>query len=338
MISGIPIGDPCGGPALLREFARFAHRHGWRIAAIGVGGDHVATYEALGLRTLYIGDEAFVDPRAFSLEGRPIRKVRQSVTRLRRPATPARCCAATRSTQTGWPSSTPFPTAGSAASPSAASRWRSTTSGRPSTPTPSSASRSAPTGKPHGFIHFVPVPQAGGLSLSAMRRGPHAERPDGVPALRGVPRGRDRPRARLAELQRVRRAPARRGHDLPRWQRALRFALGKADRYFQVERLLQFNRKFFPSWSRATRRSSAPRPPARGARPARRRVADRAPAAPPAPRPGGILRCQRGRPGFDVVVVSGESQAEDAGWPRESSGKTELRITKLISRSLPSLD
>src|SRR5213078_4170227 len=35
-----------------------------------------------GLRTLYLGDEAIVDTRAFSLEGRPIRKVRQSVSRL----------------------------------------------------------------------------------------------------------------------------------------------------------------------------------------------------------------------------------------------------------------
>src|SRR5204863_1382579 len=35
-----------------------------------------------GLRTLYLGDEALVDTAAFSLEGRAIRKVRQSVSRL----------------------------------------------------------------------------------------------------------------------------------------------------------------------------------------------------------------------------------------------------------------
>ena len=33
---------------------------------------------------LRIGDEAVVDPRAFSLEGRPIRKVRQSIARVKR--------------------------------------------------------------------------------------------------------------------------------------------------------------------------------------------------------------------------------------------------------------
>ena len=39
-------------------------------------------WEQLGLRSLYLGDEAIVDTAAFSLEGRAIRKVRQSVTRL----------------------------------------------------------------------------------------------------------------------------------------------------------------------------------------------------------------------------------------------------------------
>jgi lysyl-tRNA synthetase class 2 len=40
------------------------------------------SYEELGLRTLYLGDEAVIDLASFSLEGRAIRKVRQSVSRL----------------------------------------------------------------------------------------------------------------------------------------------------------------------------------------------------------------------------------------------------------------
>ena len=39
-------------------------------------------YDGLGLRTIYLGDEAIIEPGAFSLEGRAIRKVRQSVSRL----------------------------------------------------------------------------------------------------------------------------------------------------------------------------------------------------------------------------------------------------------------
>ncbi len=45
---------------------------------------HLAACKRLGLRVMRIGDEAVVDPRAFSLEGRPIRKVRQSIARVRR--------------------------------------------------------------------------------------------------------------------------------------------------------------------------------------------------------------------------------------------------------------
>ncbi len=37
-----------------------------------------------GFRTMHVGDEAVVDPRAFTLEGRAVRKVRQSVTRVGR--------------------------------------------------------------------------------------------------------------------------------------------------------------------------------------------------------------------------------------------------------------
>ena len=39
-------------------------------------------WKQLGLRSLYLGDEAVVEIAPFSLEGRAIRKVRQSVTRL----------------------------------------------------------------------------------------------------------------------------------------------------------------------------------------------------------------------------------------------------------------
>ncbi len=39
-------------------------------------------WQAAGLRSLYIGDEAVVETASFSLEGRAIRKVRQSVARL----------------------------------------------------------------------------------------------------------------------------------------------------------------------------------------------------------------------------------------------------------------
>src|SRR5439155_11561598 len=48
------------------------------------GRERLGVYRSLGLRALYHGDEAVVETAAFSLDGRPIRKVRQSTHRLRR--------------------------------------------------------------------------------------------------------------------------------------------------------------------------------------------------------------------------------------------------------------
>ena len=87
------------------------------------------------------------------------------------------------------------------------------------------------------------------LALGHAAPPPHAQRPHGVPALRDVPRG---PAARGIERISLNfnafgdllRSDAK----LPAWERGLRFVLARADRFFQVERLLDFNRKFFPEW------------------------------------------------------------------------------------------
>ena len=82
LISGDPVGAPEALPALLRQLCSFAERTGLTIGAVGVGRDLLPLYRDAGLLPFYLGDEAIVDTRAFSLEGRSIRKVRQSMHRL----------------------------------------------------------------------------------------------------------------------------------------------------------------------------------------------------------------------------------------------------------------
>jgi lysyl-tRNA synthetase, class II len=82
LVSGDPVGPEAAIPPLLRELSLFAETRGLRLAALGAGDRLRPLWEQLGLRSLYLGDEAVVETAAFSLEGRPIRKVRQSVTRL----------------------------------------------------------------------------------------------------------------------------------------------------------------------------------------------------------------------------------------------------------------
>ena len=100
-----------------------------------------------------------------------------------------------------------------------------------------------------GFVHFVPAPATGDLSLSAMRRLHHT--PNGLMEFLlcetfqwAGGRGIERISLNFNAFGDLLRSDAK----LPAWERGLRFVLARADRFFQVERLLAFNRKFFPEW------------------------------------------------------------------------------------------
>src|SRR5438105_5924119 len=81
VVSGDPVGPPEALPELLAGLAAFAEARGLGIAALGVSESLRPSFEQLGLRAFYMGDEAIVETAVFSLEGRAIRKVRQSVAR-----------------------------------------------------------------------------------------------------------------------------------------------------------------------------------------------------------------------------------------------------------------
>lgn len=84
LVSGDPVGPSQLWPGLLADFLGYAHERGWRVAALAVTEPAAQEWERKGLRCLYLGDEAILDPRAFSLEGRAIRKVRQACTNAER--------------------------------------------------------------------------------------------------------------------------------------------------------------------------------------------------------------------------------------------------------------
>jgi len=106
-----------------------------------------------------------------------------------------------------------------------------------------------PDGRIGGFLQLVPSPASGGWSLAAMRR--RGGTPNGLMEFLIV-RTLDWARARgAAEVSlnfsvfgELLRADGR----VSLVQRVLRFALLRLDRFFQIERLLSFNRKFFPLW------------------------------------------------------------------------------------------
>ena len=83
IVSSDPIGPSDRCDDLIGTFARFARDRDWRLAILGASEQWLALYAKHGLHALYHGDEAIVDTNTFSLDGRAIRKVRQSVHRLR---------------------------------------------------------------------------------------------------------------------------------------------------------------------------------------------------------------------------------------------------------------
>jgi lysyl-tRNA synthetase, class II len=84
IVSGDPVGPDEGVSQLLGSFVRFAHAQGWRVVLWGTSARYLSSYRSLGLRALCAGEEAVVDPAGFSLQGRSVRKLRQSVHRLER--------------------------------------------------------------------------------------------------------------------------------------------------------------------------------------------------------------------------------------------------------------
>jgi lysyl-tRNA synthetase, class II len=249
IVSGDPIGPRDRLGDLIDDFVAYAHRRDWRIAILGASEPCLPLYRTRGLHALYHGDEAIVDTGAFSLDGRAIRKVRQSVHRLQ---------------TAGYAALVARP---SEIAPSlrrelehVTREWRGTAPERGFVMALDALFSLGDDdavfvigldadGKAAGFLHFAVSCSA--LSLSSMPR--RRATPNGFNEWliseaivwardTGVPRvslnfapfaALLAPEAELSSLQELQR-------------RALLSLKG----HFQLDNLLAFNRKFFPSWER----------------------------------------------------------------------------------------
>jgi lysyl-tRNA synthetase class 2 len=85
LASGDPLGDPEAWPGAISRFLAEAELHAWTPAVIGCSERAGNIWCRLtGFSALELGDEAVVDVASFSLEGRPMRNVRQMVKRIER--------------------------------------------------------------------------------------------------------------------------------------------------------------------------------------------------------------------------------------------------------------
>lgn len=84
VVSGDPVGPPGDAGPALDSFLSHARARGWRVAVLGASARLLEIYRDRGLHPLYHGDEAVIDTKIFSLDGRKMRTVRQAVHRLER--------------------------------------------------------------------------------------------------------------------------------------------------------------------------------------------------------------------------------------------------------------
>jgi lysyl-tRNA synthetase, class II len=248
LVSGDPVGDEADLDALFAELRRIVRARGWRLAVVGASEEHLERYRALGLKAVPMGDEAVLRPAEFSLEGRAIRKVRQSVSRLGKAGYSFRVVAADE-VERGL----------EAEVEDVSTEWRR---GQPErgfsmsiddlhVPGTMLALAESADGRLGGFLHLAPSPAGGGWSLSTMRRRPDA--PNGLMEFLIVETLAWAGESGASELSlnfcafTDFLAPERMTTPL---HRVVRRALLLADHVFQLERLYAFNRKFFPEWRR----------------------------------------------------------------------------------------
>jgi lysyl-tRNA synthetase class 2 len=250
LASGDPLGDPEAWPGAINEFLDMAARHAWAPAVIGCSQLGAEVWTRTGnLTALELGDEAVVTVADFSLQGRPMRNVRQMVTRV---------CRAGYVAQLRRVGDVPADEL--ARLTRQADSWRGTPTergfsmalGRIGAPGDEDCVIATATqdGVLKALLHFVPW-GTDGLSLDLMRRDRSAQ-----PGLNdfmivetikaaqdlGVKRISLNFAAFRAALERGERIGA--GPITRAWRRFLLFL----SRWFQIESLYKFNAKFCPQW------------------------------------------------------------------------------------------
>ena len=248
LVSGDPVGPRTRSPGCCASCARSPRCAASRSPSSGASERSRSSRWERGCASFYIGDEAIVELAAFSLEGRAIRKVRQSVTPLEQGGLRARAARAGRARRGGrsrelervsarWRRATPergFSMAidslrGDHLRDSVVvSRATDGASAASSTSCPStgaprcrSASCAASRDTPNGLTEFLVV-----RSIELLRE-----------------RGVEELSLNFAAFARLHPRPAR-----PVRAAARRGSSALGNPFFQIESLYRFNAKFFPRW------------------------------------------------------------------------------------------
>ena len=250
LVSPDPIGPFSERAHVWDSFRHFVDRHGWGLGVMGAGEEWLPTYQASGMRFVYIGDEAVVDPRQFSLDGGKMKGLRQAVNRVARYGYTARFLDPARLH--------PEDAARMAELMAKSRRGEqergfSMMLGRLFDPRDTGLLLTlveGPDGAPVAMCQFVPSPAIGGFSLDLMRRDP-GDHPNGLldfalcstidhlkdMGMRGLS-------LNFAAMRSILEGETGDGVT----QRVERWALRRLSGVLQIETLWRFNAKYEPRW------------------------------------------------------------------------------------------
>ena len=250
LLSGDPVGPQAAFAPLLAELHAFATARGLKLGAVGASRAMCPLYEELGCKSIYLGDEALLDLTTFSLQGRPIRKVRQSVSRLQKAGYSAELQRVSALDAETTAAVQDVLERGREGAPERGfSMAMDTIEGahRDQTLILLARDETDPARPVRGVLHFVPCYGRPAMSLSFMRRDP--ETPNGLTEFLVV---------RAAELLRERgvQEMSLNFATFAKWMHSpenlVERVLGKlvtlGNPFFQIESLYRFNAKFFPRW------------------------------------------------------------------------------------------
>jgi lysyl-tRNA synthetase class 2 len=247
LLSGDPVGPESAFRGLLTELQAFAAARGLRLGAVGASERIRPLYAELGLHTIYLGDEAILDLECFSLEGRQIRKIRQSVSRLSKAGFSAELHRVSDlSAATAREVEAVLVRGREGAPERGFSMAMDTIDGPHGDETVVVLARDGEDAI-RGVLHFVPCYGRDAASLSFMRRDPST--PNGLTEFMVV---------KAAELLRERgvREMSLNFAAFAKWmhspagpaERTLGKLIALGNPFFQIESLYRFNAKFFPRW------------------------------------------------------------------------------------------
>lgn len=249
LVSPDPVGPDTTKREAWREFSSFASHQGWIVAVLGADESWLDTYQATGMHSIYVGDEAVVTLKSFHLDGKKNKGLRQAVGRMKKYGY---TCEFHDPSEIEAELADGIKAVMGQSRKGDAERGFSMTLGRLFDPKDKGLLLTVcknSEGRVVGFCQWVPAPGIHGFSLDLMRRdlGDHPNGLTDFMIVSTIEYLLDREYEHLSlNFATMRAVLSGEMDSLP--QRVEKWFLKRMSESMQIESLWRFNSKFYPTW------------------------------------------------------------------------------------------